>query len=162
MRRVAGEKHAVAIAIVIGQQKILPPFADIEHFISQRHGDGLFELARHIGVAIGYRMQREMLGRILYDQERRPVVRNVIVAPFADWYFLVEVLAIEQRLAKLEEICLAAELDAELLANGAGATVAADEIARPNFLDRAVQPSHRYRYAVVGLSEGHKLMAVAN
>ena len=75
-------------------------------------------------------MQREMLGRILHDQERRLCVGDVIVPPLADRDALEQIVAAEQRLAELHQIGFALQFDAELAAHRAGAAVAAGEIKR--------------------------------
>ena len=55
-------------------------------------------------------------------------VGHVIVPALADRDALVEVVAAVERLAQLQQVAFAAELDAELLAHGAAAAVAADQI----------------------------------
>ena len=81
-------------------------------------------MRRHVA-PLDHRVQREMPGRILHDQEGRVAVGHVIVPALADRDALVQVFAVVQRLAQLQQVGLAGELDAELLAHGAGAAVAA-------------------------------------
>ncbi len=69
--------------------------------------------------------------RVLHDQLRRAIVGDVVVPPLADRDAFVELVAAEQRLAELQQVALAFERNAELLAHRAGAAVAADEIVRP-------------------------------
>ena len=64
-------------------------------------------MRRHVLVAVDDRMQREMLGRILHDQERRLAVGDVIVPALADRDALEQIVAAIQRLAELQHVGLA-------------------------------------------------------
>ena len=67
--------------------------------------------------------------RILHDQLRRVVVGDVIVAALAHRDVVEQAVAGVQRLPQLQHaIFIAGELDAELVAHGARAAVAADEV----------------------------------
>ena len=69
-------------------------------------------------------------GRVLHDELRRLVVGDVVVPALADGDALEQVVAAVQRLAELQDVAFAGQLDAELLADGAGAAVAADQVFR--------------------------------
>src|SRR5256885_4029389 len=88
-------------------------------------------------------MQGEVLRRILHDEKAVVAVGNVIVAPpagpLADGEALEQVVAAIQRLAQLQYVVLPAQLDAELLAYGAPAAVAAHHIRRADRAARAVR-----------------------
>src|SRR5215471_14250544 len=75
-------------------------------------------------------MERPMLGGVLHDQERRPIVRDVVVAPVpgarADRNAIVQFWTEVERLIKTQEIAFAAQGDAKLLADGTAAAVASD------------------------------------
>ena len=125
MHGIAGEEHA-AMSVIVGEQQVLPPLADVEHLVFHGHGDGLLEHGRHVGVGLRHRMQGEVLGRILYDQERRLPISHVIVPALADRNALVKLLAVIERLAQLEQIAVAFKPNTELPAHRARSTVAAD------------------------------------
>ena len=162
MRGVAGDEHP-ALAVVVGEQQVLLPFADIERVELQRHADGLREHPHHVLVAVDDGMQREVLGGILHDHLRRAVVGDVIVPALADRDAVEQLLAIVQRLAKLQHaVFVAGKLDAEPLAHHARPAVAADEIGRGDLRDLAVQILHGRRHAVGILAERQQLMAVAH
>ena len=67
----------------------------------------------------------------------------------------------EERLAEFADVAFALELDAELLADGAGAAVAADQICRAN---RFLSPSAVRRWPMTRrvLLEGSQLAAEAD
>ena len=75
-------------------------------------------------------MQREVPGVVLQDELRRLRVDDVIVAALADRDALEQLVAAVERLAKLQDVAFALQRDAELLAHGAGAAVAAGQILR--------------------------------
>ena len=126
---VAREEYAVG-AVAVGDQQILPPAPDVDGLERQRHRDGLLEQVDHVGVLLDHAVQREVLGRILHDQEGVAGIRHVIMPALADRDALVEPVAAIEGLAQLEQIALAGEPDAELLAHRARAAVAAGEVAR--------------------------------
>ncbi len=131
MHRVAGEEDT-PFAEVVGQQQVLLPLADVEHLVLQRDADGLLELLPHILVALQGRVQGPVLGRVLHDEEGGLVVRHVVVAtmprPAVDRNAVEQLVAAIQRLPEFQQIAVAAQLDAELLAHQAAAAVTADEI----------------------------------
>ncbi len=165
VRRVAGEEHA-ALAVAFGEQQVLLPLADVEHLVFERHADGLLELARHVLVALDDRVQGPVPRRVLHDEEARLAVGHVVVAALAG--ALAEGKPLEklgagvERLAQLEQVALAAQADAELVAHGARATVAADEISRPQGFHRAVFLPDPGANAGRVLLEGKELAAVAH
>ena len=65
-------------------------------------------------------------------------VGDVVVPPLADRNALEQIVAAIQRLAQLQQIGFALQLDAELPAHRAGAAVAADEIERAQLRRRAI------------------------
>ena len=160
MHRIAGENPAAA-PIAVGQQQVLPPLADIEHVVLDRHGDRLFEHGRHIGVGFHHRMQREVPGRILHDQERRLRIGHVIVPAFADRDALVKLFAVIERLPQLEKVAVALQGDAELPPHDARPAVAADEVLGLD-LGRLVPAFDRCRDRARILRERKKLAAVAD
>ena len=118
-------------AVAVGQQQILLPLPDIEHLVF----DAAWRRSRSNIVAMSSSLSTtecrvKCRGRILDDQLLPSVIGDVIVTPLADRDALVEVLAIVQRLAKLQDVGLAVELDAELPAHRARAAVAADQVLR--------------------------------
>src|ERR1700675_4315583 len=139
MDRVAGEEYP-AFAVMVREEQVLLPLADIEHVVFHGHADGPLELPRHVLVLADDRVERPVPGRILHDQERRRIVGDVIMAPFAgtvaDRDPVVEIVAAVQRLAQLQEVALAAQADAELVPYSARAAVAAYEIGGANGCDR--------------------------
>src|SRR5947207_14434735 len=139
MDRVAGEKYA-AFAVVVREEQVLLPLADVEHVVFHGHADGPLELPRHVLVLADDRVERPVPGRILHDQERRRIVGDMVMAPFAgtvaDRDALVEIVAAVQRLAQLQEVALAAQADAELVTYPGRAGVPADGIGRPRARDR--------------------------
>src|SRR6266850_718880 len=142
---VAGEEHA-AIPITVRQQQVLPPGGAGEHLVLHWNCDGALEHRIHVGVLLDHGMQGEVLGRVLHDEKAVVAVGNVIVAPpawaLADGDALEQLIAAIQRLAQLEQVVLAAQLDAELLAHGARAAVAAHHIRRADRAARAVRVLH--------------------
>src|SRR5437899_9791005 len=139
MDRVAGEEYA-AFAVVVLEQQVLLPLADVEHVVFHGHADGPLELPRHVLVLPDDRVERPVPSRILHDQERRRIVGDMVMAPFAgtvaDRDALVEIVAAVQRLAQLQEVALAAQADAELVPYSARAAVAAHEIGGAQARDR--------------------------
>src|SRR6266481_8863467 len=131
MDRVAGEEYA-AFAVAVREEQVLLPLADVEHFVFHGHADGPLELPRHVLVLADDRVERPVPSRILHDQERRRIVGDVVMPPFAgtvpDRDPVIEIVAAVQRLAQLQEIALAAQADAELVPYSARAAVAAHEI----------------------------------
>src|SRR5438034_1340094 len=122
MDRVAGEEYA-AFAVVVREEQVLLPLAHVEHVVFHWHADGLLELPRHVLVLADDRVERPVPSRILHDQERRRIVGDMVMAPFAgtvaDRDALVEIRAGVQRLAQLQEVALAAQTDAELVTHSA-------------------------------------------
>src|SRR5438552_15993805 len=149
MDRVSGEEYA-AFAVVVREEQILLPLAHVEHVVFHGHADGPLELPRHVLVLADDRVERPVPGRILHDQERRRIVGDMVMAPFAgtvaDRDALVEVVAAVHRLAQLQEGALAAQADAELVTYPARAAVAADEIGGAQARDRtgAVEDPRRH------------------
>ena len=131
MHRVAGQEHA-SPAVMVGEQQVLLPLADVEHLVLHRNADGALQLPGHVRVALGDRVQRPVPGRVLHDQEGRTVVGDVIVAAFpravAERDPVEQLVAAVERLAQPQQSALAAQRDAELLAHGARAAIAADEV----------------------------------
>ena len=129
MDGVAGEEHPVG-AVAVGDQQVLAPAADIDGLERQRQRDRLLEQGDHVGVLLDHAVQGEVPGRILDDQEGVRGIGDVIVAALADGDALIEAVAAIEALAQFQQVALAGEADAELLADRAGAAVAAGEIAR--------------------------------
>jgi len=75
---------------------------------------------------------------------------------------LKELVAAIERLAQLQDVALAAQRDAKLLAHEARAAVAADEIERADLRGRAGAAPHVRRDGCRVLFEVEKLAAVAN
>ena len=158
---VAGQEHA-AVAEAVGQQQVLPPFADPLHLVLQRHGDGLLEHRRHVLVLLHHGVQREVLGVVLQDELRRLGVDHVIVAALADRDALEQFVAAEQRLAKLQDVAFALQRDAELLAHAAGAAVAARHVLRDDGFRLAALVDDLGGDALAVLGERDELAAVAD
>ena len=130
MRGVSGEEDASA-AVGIGDHQPLGPRADVERLVLDRHAGDRLEQGGHVLVALDGRVQREVAGVVLDDQERVAVVGDVVVAPAADRDPVEQVVAAEQRLTQLEQR-LSLQRDPEPFADRARAAVAADEVCRPN------------------------------
>ena len=78
-------------------------------------------------------MQGPVARAVLKNDEREErAFGDVVVASLAHGNLFVEIVAAEKRLAQLADISFALQADAELLADGAGAAVAADEIRGAN------------------------------
>src|SRR3974390_1428341 len=103
MHGVAGEEYATP-ALVVGEQQVLLPFADVEHLEGKRHRDRLRELAEHVAVLLNDGPEREMPSRILQDQLRRVLIHHVIMPPFADGNALVELVATVESLPEPEDV----------------------------------------------------------
>ncbi len=103
-----------------------------------------------------------MLGGVLHDQEGRLVVGDVIVPAFADRDPLIQVFAVIERLAQLQQVAFARQLDPELAPHGAAAAVAADHILRRDVGDRAVLVLHPGGDGAFVLREGNQLAAIAH
>src|SRR5262245_13152841 len=161
MYGIAGEKHA-ALAVAVCQEQVHAPLPDIEHVVFDRHGDDPFEHARHVGVGLDDGMQREMPGRVLHDQEAPLGIGDVIMATLADRDALVEVFAIIERLPQLLDVGLTVELDAELPAYQAVATVAANHVGGAQRGGGAVASSDLRRDRILILLERHELATVAD
>ena len=106
MHRIAGKEHA-ALPVAVGEQQVLPPRRAGQHLVFHRHGDRLLEHGLHVVVAVDHRMQREVAGRILHDQEASMRVGDVIVPPLADRDALEQIVAAIQRLPQLQQIGVA-------------------------------------------------------
>ena len=72
----------------------------------------------------------------------------------ADRKAVEQFIAAKQRLTQFQQIPLAGQPDTQLLAHGAGAAVAADEISRANFLDLAFDAAQARADAVAVLPQG--------
>ena len=101
------------------------------------------------------------LVEILDDQEGVLEIGDMIVAALADGDALVEAVAAIEALAQLQQVALAGEADAELLADRAAAAVAAGEIARGDVGDAAGAANFR-RDQIRVLGELQELGAVAH
>ena len=147
--------------IAVGEQQVLLPLADIEHLVLDRHGDGLLEHRRHVGVGLDHRMQGEVPGRILHDQLRRLGVGHVVVPALADRDALEQIVAVIERLPQLQQVGVALQADAELPAHDARAAVAADQVLRLDLRGLAAALDRRGDRVAV-LRERQKLAAVAH
>src|SRR5436190_8169681 len=165
MDRVAGEEYA-AFAVVVREEQVLLPLAHVEHLVFHGDADGPLELPRHVLVLADDRVERPVPSRILHDQERRRIVGDMVMAPFAgtvgDRDALVEIFAAVQRLAQLQEVALAAQTDAELVTYPARAAVAADEIGGAQARDRTGAVADPRRHAGRVLLKRQELAAVAH
>src|SRR6185369_17951475 len=110
-------------------------------------------------VAIDRRMQREMLCRVLHDQERIVRISNVIVPAFSDRNTLKQVIAAVERLPQLQQVGVTAELDAELAPHSAAAAIATDEI-MPGELRYRTAGLHFRTHTGGILRKGDKLAAI--
>ncbi len=140
MHRVAGEEDP-PVLVAVGEQQVLPPFADVEHLVLHRHADGKLELACHLGVVVHHRVQRPVPCRVLHDEEAPALVGDVVVPAVpgpclsilaCDGDAVEQLVAAVQRLAQLAQV-LALHRDAELLADHAVSAIAAHEVLRPYF-----------------------------
>src|SRR5712692_1255218 len=142
---VAGEEHA-PIPITVRQQQVLPPRGAGEHLVLHRNCDGALEHRLHVVVLLDQGVQGEVLRRVLHYEKSVVAVGDVIVAPLAgavaDGDALEQLVAAIQRLAQLEYVVFAAQLDAELLAHGAPAAVAAHHVRRADRAARAICVLH--------------------
>ena len=107
-----------------------------------------------------------MLGRVLHDQEARPVIGDMIVPAFAgtvaDRNAVEQLIAAVECLAQFQQIAFAAQRNAELLAHRAGAAVAADHIGRAHRFGRAVGIARGDGNAVRILRRRNEFAAVAD
>src|SRR5215831_5736693 len=92
-------------------------------------------------------MERPVLRGILHDQESRAVVRDVVVTPMpgacADRNAIVQFWTEVKRLMKTQEIAFTVEADAELLADGTAAAVAAHDEPRADAEHSVVSRAQR-------------------
>src|SRR2546422_5462264 len=165
MDRVASEEYA-AFAVVVGEEQVLLPLADVEHVVFHGHADGPLELPRHVLVLADDRVERPVPSRLMHDQQRRRIVGDMVMPPFpgtvADRDALVEIVAAVQRLAQLQEVALAAQTDAELVPYSARAAVAANEIGGAQARDRTGAVADPRRHAGRVLLERQEFAAVAH
>ena len=111
-------------------------------------------------------MQRPVPGGILHDQLRRLVVGDVVVAPLPGplpiGKRVEQLVAAEQRLPQRQQVALAAQLYAELLAHRARAAVAADQIGGADFVGAAIAVLDSRGNAVGILPQRQELAAEAH
>src|SRR5258708_39613632 len=98
-------------------------------------------------------MQGEFRAAALRDQGRAVGVDEIVVPPLTGDDLPVELVGAEDHLHQLADAPLAFQLDAGLLAHRAGAAVAADEVARPQFLACAGSGARLYRRTLIVLGE---------
>ena len=146
MRRVSRDENA-AFAVALRAQQMLRPFIDGKHLELNRHGQRLLEDFGHFRVAGGGCVQGPVACAVLQDDEwEQWSLGDVVVASLAHGDALVKIVATEKRLAQLADISFALQWNAKLLANGAGAAVASDQI----------RGTHRFLRGVIRLHDrGH-------
>ena len=163
MRRVAGQKDPAA-AITIGEQEIQLPLADVQHVEPDRDAHRALELRGHVFGALDRRVQRPVLRRVLHDEKRRLTVRDVVMtsAPgtVADRNPIVQLRTEIQSLIEAREISFSPQRNPELLADGAGASVAPDEEPRPDLARLACRIGHPRHHRVGLFAQREEFTAV--
>jgi len=155
--RVPGQEHP-AITVPVGEHQPLRPLPDVERLVHHRHARECLEERGHLRVAVHRGVQRKMPGVVLHDEERGPVVGEVIVPALADRDPGEQVGAVEQRLAQTQQR-LSPEFDAELIAHRAARTVTAGQVRRPYRPLLPVGRAHRRGDPVPVLAEAGQLAA---
>jgi hypothetical protein len=155
--RVPGQENP-SVAVPVGKHEPLRPLPDVERLVHDGHPGERLEEPRHFAVAVRHRVQGEVPGVVLHDEERGPVVGEVIVAARSDRDPGEQVRAVEQRLAQGQQR-VATQLDAQLTADGAARAVAADQVRRTDRLLLPVGSAYPGRDAVLVLGEAGQLAA---
>src|SRR6266699_3816478 len=126
MRGVSGDENA-AFTVALRAEQMLRPLVHGKHFEIDRHPQRLLENLRHFRIARSGRVQSPVARAVLENDEweYRPL-SDVVVTALAHRNTLVEFRAVEKGLAELSNVAFALQLDAELLSNGAGASIASD------------------------------------
>ncbi len=96
------------------------------------------------------------------DEWKYGSLSDVVVTPLPHRNALIQFRAVEKRLPQLSNVAFALQLDAKLLSNGAGASIASDKIRRSNGLVRAFGRTDVRRYGIAILREGRQFAAEAH
>src|SRR5580704_8211423 len=128
MRGIPRDKNAT-FAVTLRAQQMLRPFIDGQHLEVDRHREGLPKNLRHLSISGRRRMQSPVSGAVLEDNEwEQWFFGDVVMTALAHRNALVQIFAMEKRLPKFPDVAFALQSDAKLLANGARASIAPDQI----------------------------------
>src|SRR6266576_2364965 len=142
MRGVSGDENA-ALRVTLRAEQLLRPLVHGKHFELDRHPERLLENFRHFAITGRCRMQSPVTGAVLENDEwKYGSLSDVVVAALPHRNAVVESRAVEKRLAQLSNVAFALQLDAQLLSNGAGASVASNQVRCSNGLVGAIARSH--------------------
>src|SRR5882672_10845941 len=159
MRGVSGDENA-ALGVTLRAEQMLRPLVHGKHFELDRHPQRLLENFRHFAIACRGGMQSPVARAVLENDEwKYGALSDVVVAALAHRNALVQFRAVEKRLPQLSNVAFALQLDAELLSNGAGASVASDQIRRSNGVVGAIARSHMRCYGIAILRERRQFAA---
>src|SRR6202158_4390892 len=87
------------------------------------------------------------------DEWKYGTLSDVVVASLPHRNVLVQFRAVEKCLAQLSNVAFALQLNAELLSNGAGASVASNQVRRSKHFFRALARLDVRRYGIAILRE---------
>src|SRR6267378_848360 len=128
MRGVSGDENA-AVRVTLRAEQMLRPLVHGKHFELDRHPQRLLENFRDFAIAGCGCMQGPVAGAVLENDEREyGSLSDVVVAALAHRNALVQFRAVEKRLPQLSNVAFALQLDAHLLSNGAGASIASNQV----------------------------------
>ena len=161
MDRIAGKKHA-AIAVAFGKQQVMAPRNDVADLEDAGEADQIADDRRKIRIRRQRGMQGEFLAVTLCNHAGKASVGKLIVTPLSRHDAFVEVVRPEDHLDEIADSSTALEPDAQLLADRAGATVAARQIVAAQRLLAAIHGADVNRHAALVLREVHELAAVAH
>src|SRR6267143_3191565 len=162
MRGVSGDENA-ALRVMLRAEQMLRPLVHGKHFELDRHPQRPPENFRHFAVARRGGMQSPVARAVLEDDEREyGSLSDVVVAALPHRNAVVEFRAVEKRLAELSNVAFALQLNAQLLSNGAGASVASNQVHCSNGLVWAIARSHVRCYGIAILRERRQFAAEAH
>ena len=152
VRRIAGDEDASA-SVVLGHQQVHGPFADMQD-LDFHVGPGQ---PTHRGSEICFRRQRavqaEVPAIVLHDDGAAVFVGEPVVAGRRHLGAPQKVAGPEEHLAQLRDATASLQRDVELLADRAGAAVAAHEVARTEGSRAAVGCAQAHANTVCRLFE---------
>src|SRR5260370_2856086 len=159
MRGCSGNDTA-AFPVALRAQEMLRPLVDGKHFELDRHPERPLEHFRHFAIAGCGRMQGPVAHAVLENDEwKYGSLSDVVVAALSHRNVLIQFGAMEKRLPQLSNVAFALQLDAKLLSNGTGASVASDQMRSSNgFVGALTRPDARC-YGIAILREGRQFTA---
>src|SRR5260370_2077189 len=162
MRGCSGDENA-AFPVALRAQEMLRPLVDGKHFELDRHPERPLEHFRHFAIARRGGMQSPVTHAVLENDEwEYGSLSDVIVTSLAHRNALVQFRTMEKRLPQLSNVAFAYQVNAKLLSNGTGASVASDQIRSSNgFVGALAHPDAR-GYGIAILREGRQFTAEAH